>query len=128
MKILLLRKPPFFGLLVLGLIFGSLLAYALASGKFPVLRKGARLMVNVLRSEDPCLFLYWVRVSAIYCVGMCWFSLVRLNLVEEIFHTLAAGPGPGQTRFGDSWSFRAKSMFSLFIITVLIVCYVVTFA
>ena len=130
MKIVSLRKPPFLGSLVLGLIFGALCTYALETGKFPLPPKGHPLWPPyIFRSSDPLLFLFWVRLSGAYFAGMCGIAVFRLDPIEERFSASLSRIGAQRVERGVSDPFRSRRIerfLTFFALAVFCVCYVAT--
>ncbi len=130
MKIVSLRKPPFLGLLVLGLIFGALCTYALVTGKFPIPPKGHPLWPPyIFRSEDPILFLFWIRLSTAYFAGMCSIAVFRIDPIEERFSAWLTPIGAQRIERGVSDPFRPRrteGFLTFLALVVFCICYVAT--
>lgn len=127
------RTPPHWGVLVLGVICGALCAYALATGKFLLApgRRGSSRQAYVIQGEDPLLFLFWVRVTAIYFAGLCGLAFFRVEAVEARLGARRPwfGRRPivrGVTAASESSGIAGLATF--FAVAILGICYAATLA
>jgi hypothetical protein len=83
MRLFTLRKPPFWGLLVAGLVFGALCVYALKTDTFIVLPSRTQPGKIILKSQDPKEFEFWLHFSTLFFICSCLIALIRFVPLED---------------------------------------------
>jgi hypothetical protein len=119
------RKHPESVLLILGLIAAGFCGFALVTGRFPFpLARPYTHVPFLVKERDPLLFLFWVRLSAIYAFGLCLLALVRIDLVEDWIESL---PRFGKVQAtGKAKPFWSELLVGLIFFLISCVCYRLT--